>query len=148
MFIYSTDSGVDGLAVLADVDERKSWPEEAAEDAKDSLRCEAASCDAMSMARKAGPAEGQSEDAENELKSWSSSSIFVVIRMAAAIFVVMLLLRLFSEASYVANGMSAGYGQLTSYKVDVDQNTLLSQRSLMPTRSSAKIGCAGAWIGV
>ena len=83
MFMYSAESGVDGLAVLPEVDEKNSWPDEAAEDAMDCLRCVADSCGHMSMAKKLDAVEEQPADAENEWKSPSSSSIFGVVRMAA-----------------------------------------------------------------
>ena len=82
-FIYSADSGVDGLAALPDVDEKKSRPDEVAEDAMDSLRCMAGSRGEVSMAKKLGIVEGQPEDVENELNSPSCASIFGVVRMAA-----------------------------------------------------------------
>ena len=66
MFMYSAESGVDGLAVLPDVDEKKSWLDEAAKDAMDSLRCVADSCGHISMAKKLDVVEEQPVDVKNE----------------------------------------------------------------------------------
>ena len=83
--MYPAASGVDGLGVLPDVDEKKSWPNEAAEDVTDCLRCWTDSCADVSMARKLDAVEEQAADTENVRKSSSSSSVFGVVRMAAII---------------------------------------------------------------
>jgi len=83
MFMYSTGSGVDGLAELPKVDEAKSVPDEVEEDATDCLRYVTGSRGDVSMAKKPVAVGGQLKEIENEPKSSSSSSsVFGVDRMA------------------------------------------------------------------
>ena len=82
---YSAVSGVHGLAVPPDDDEKIPWSVEVAEDATDCLRCVTGSHGNVSMAKKLDVVEGQPEDVENELNWSSPRSIFGAVRVAAII---------------------------------------------------------------
>ena len=94
MFMYSADSGVDGLAELPEVDETKSVPDEVEEDATDCLRYVTGFRGDVSMAKKAAAVGGQLKEIENEPKSSSSSSVFGVDRMASIISAILTICRL------------------------------------------------------
>jgi len=95
MFMYSADSGVDGLAELPEVDETKSVLDEVEEDATDCLRYVTGSRGDVSIAKKPAVVGGQLKEIENEPKSSSSSrSVFGVDRMASIISAILTICRL------------------------------------------------------
>ena len=94
MFMYSADSGVDGLAELPEVDEMKSVPDEVAEDVTDCLRYVTGSCGDVSMAKKVAAVDGQLKETENVLKSSSSPPVFCVGGIASIISAIFIICRL------------------------------------------------------
>jgi hypothetical protein len=94
MFMYSADSGVDGLAKLPEVDETKSVPDEVAEDVTDCLRFVTGSCGDVLMAQKVAAVDGQLKEIENVLKSSSSTSVFCADGMASIVSAILTICRL------------------------------------------------------
>lgn len=100
MLMYSDDIGVDGLAVLPQVDEYTSGPDEVAEDAKDCRRCAPGASGEVSSVMKLDDIDGQLDDEDGQLdkaakdaksSSWNScfgvNCISVVVSAILAMYV-------------------------------------------------------------